>query len=280
MNNQQEHPIVSTPLGQATDYVDTYSPELLHPIPRAEARETLSLSNDDFVGKDLWTCYEVSWLNNHGLPQIGVLTIDVPADSPNIVESKSLKLYLNGYNQEQTTSDDLAQRVQADLRKLLGHEEVRVHFLDKNQLIPQAFTGKVLDQLSVSTSHYDIEPSLLVHDRRNFTAETVVTHLFRSNCPVTNQPDWASVMVRYQGKGIDHKGLLAYLVSYRKHQGFHEQCVENIYRDIWQQCQPEQLLIYARFLRRGGIDINPLRASTAEYAAGFLRADAWRQPRQ
>lgn len=271
--------MAATPLGKHTEYVDTYSPELLFPIARREGREQLGLTGE-VIGKDLWTCYEVSWLNPNGLPQLGVLVLDVPANSSHIVESKSLKLYLNGFNQEQLSAADLIARVQNDLRQLLSCEHVQVYLLDADQPNVQPFDGIVIDGLDVSVSDYDIEPNLLRHDDRGDVSETLVSHLFRSNCPVTNQPDWASVMVRYQGKGIDHASLLAYLVSYRKHQGFHEQCVETIYRDLWQHCQPNALLVYARFLRRGGIDINPLRASSLDDAQGYLAPAAWRQIRQ
>lgn len=266
--------MASTPLGKHTEYVDTYSPDLLFPI----ARQTAGM-----WGKDIWTCYEVSWLNQDGLPQLGVLVLDVPADSSHIVESKSLKLYLNGFNQEKIADTELVDRVQQDLSRLLDCDQIKVSLLAAGKPTVQAFEGVLLDQLEVTASHYDIEASLLQNSadsQQGEVEEALVTHLFRSNCPVTNQPDWASVLIRYQGQAIDHASLLAYLVSYRKHQGFHEQCVETIYRDIWQQCQPQQLMVYARFLRRGGIDINPLRTSCMDFASDFLAADAWRQVRQ
>jgi 7-cyano-7-deazaguanine reductase len=260
-------------LGKATVYKSQYDPGLLFPIPRSTGREQLGIANEPpFKGADLWTAWEVSWLNSNGLPQVAVAEIVVPVTSACIIESKSLKLYLNSFNQTHFADwDSVAKRMTQDLTaatqcpvnlSLMSLAQAQ-HYFRATQLVgPPAIE---LDQLPIVIDDYHPNPELLVTDRERAAAgrveETLVSHLLKSNCPVTGQPDWASLWIQYQGAPIDHKGLLKYIVSFRDHQDFHEQCVERCFTDIHQYCQPEQLTVYARYTRRGGLDINPFRST-------------------
>jgi 7-cyano-7-deazaguanine reductase len=254
-------------LGQATDYPVRYAPEVLFPIARREGRAAVGLGEGDvlpFQGDDLWTHYEVSWLESSGKPRIAAAEIRVPATSPCLIESKSLKLYFNSLNFERFASEqDFLKRVTEDLSRAAqapvaislilpgAHERAAVRDLP----------GTCLDDLPLACEAFAMDPSTLrVAADPAVVEETLHSHLLRSLCPVTNQPDWGSVLVRYRGPRIDHQGLLAYLVSYRSHADFHEQCVERIFMDIRRQCRPEVLTVYARYTRRGGLDINPFRS--------------------
>ena len=218
-----------------------------------------------FMGADLWTAYELSWLNPKGKPQVALAQFTVPCDSPCIVESKSLKLYLNSFNNTRLAdADEVRVRLQQDLSAAAG-AGVAVALV-----LPEAFDaqpiheldGLNLDRLDVECSHYTPEPALLQATRNELpVSEVLVSHLLKSNCLVTGQPDWGSVQISYTGPQIDQAGLLQYLVSFRNHNEFHEQCVERIYMDIWRQCKPVKLAVYARYTRRGGLDINPWRSS-------------------
>lgn len=259
-----------TRLGRTTDYDSALDAGLLYPIARARERQGVVLG---IVGCDLWTAYELSWLNGQGLPQGAIAEFSVPCDSPNIVESKSVKLYLNSYHQHVESSwSALQSRLREDLSSATGGSvEVSLFTLDDyhRQRPMSEPQGHCMDSRLVSINAYTPDANLLAIDvdRELDTAidseieETLYTHLLRSNCPVTNQPDWASVYIVYRGAPIDRDGLLAYLVSYRQHQDFHEQCVEQIFADIVAHCQPSELSVYARYLRRGGIDINPFRST-------------------
>lgn len=261
-----------TGLGRTTDYDSALDAGLLHPIARARARKGQGVVLG-FIGCDLWTAYELSWLNGLGLPQSAIAEFIVPCDSPNIVESKSLKLYLNSYHQHVESSwSALKSRLRDDLSSATGGSvEVSLSTLDDyhRQRPTSEPEGYCMDSRHVWINAYTRDANLLAIDvdREFDTAigseieETLYTHLLRSNCPVTNQPDWASVYIIYRGAPIDRDGLLAYLVSYRQHQDFHEQCVEQIFADIVAHCEPSELSVYARYLRRGGIDINPFRST-------------------
>lgn len=256
------------PLGKATDYVSVYTPSLLCPIARSVGRETLGIVETalPFKGLDIWNVYELSWLSLKGKPVVALAEIQVPADSPCMVESKSLKLYLNSFSQTVFHDrSDVLRTIESDLAVLVRAPVfVRITFPNEiNNLQNRAgLPGVCLDTLDIEVDAYDVNPQLLsLEGRQRRVTETVYSHLLRSNCPVTQQPDWGTVVVEYTGNKMDHSALLKYIVSYRHHNGFHEQCVEQMFMDIRQQCAPEQLTVYARYTRRGGIDINPYRSS-------------------
>lgn len=253
-------------LGKPTPYIDQYDASLLFPIPRADKRAELGLGeNLPFFGADAWTAYELSWLNQRGKPQVALAQITVPCESPNIVESKSFKLYLGSFNNTRfTDAREVRERIRADLNAVVGagvgvktlgpelFDQEPVHELD----------GLNLDRLDVECQHYTPAPELLFADHEDPpVTETLVSNLLKSNCLVTGQPDWGSVQISYSGAPIDQEGLLQYIVSFRNHNEFHEQCVERIFMDIWTRCRPLKLSVYARYTRRGGLDINPFRTS-------------------
>jgi 7-cyano-7-deazaguanine reductase len=253
-----------SPLGKETTYVETYSPDLLFPVPRQLGRDKTGIKGKlPFKGIDLWNAYELSWLNSKGKPEVAMATIIVSCAAPNIIESKSLKLYLNSLNQTKFDSFEVVkQTLEKDLSHVAG-DRVQVEIFspckeDKKAL--GVLPGVCLDDLDVQTSTYEIDPKFLTILPEK-TEETVNSHLLKSNCLATGQPDWGSVVIRYSGPKIDHKGLLKYLISYRRHSGFHEHCVEHIFHDILNTCHPEKLTVYARYTRRGGLDINPFRSN-------------------
>ena len=259
-------PPSDSPLGKATGYSSQYDPGLLFPIARADKRAELGISGSlPFFGMDVWNAYEVSWLNLRGKPQVAIATLQVPADSPNIVESKSLKLYLNSLNQTRLESiDALAELLRTDLSAAVDAGiQVRLTGSDQfSKLGMGELDGLLLDRLDIEVDAYQPDPALLSADReRAAVDETLVSHLLKSNCLVTNQPDWASVQIHYAGPAINQEGLLRYLIGFREHQEFHEQCVERIFMDILRQCAPTKLMVLARYTRRGGIDINPWRSN-------------------
>ncbi len=268
-------PVDST-LGQSVDYPTSYDPTLLFPIARALQRASLGLRDAPlpFHGVDIWNAYELSWLDSRGKPQVGLGEFRVPCDSPNLVESKSLKLYLNGFSQERIGSiAALGARIAADLSGAAG-APVGVALRAPGSLAGHALCeleGTSIDGLDLDFDHYGPpRPELLSADSTVPVSETLVSQLLKSNCPVTGQPDWASVQVRYAGPCIDRAGLLRYLVSFRNHSDFHEHCVERIFCDLLARCAPRKLAVYARYSRRGGLDINPWR-STEYTAPGNLR---------
>ncbi|MGH8493623.1 MAG: NADPH-dependent 7-cyano-7-deazaguanine reductase QueF [Moraxellaceae bacterium] len=253
-------------LGQQTDYPQHYAPEVLFPISRAEGRAALDLGETDalpFKGVDLWTHYEVSWLNAQGKPVVAAAEIQVPATSPFLIESKSLKLYFNSLNFERfADAAAFLQRVETDLSHVAG-AAVTLTLVSPAQHAQMAVAdlpGCCLDDLPLVCERFELNPKTL-QSQGAVVEETLHSHLLRSNCPVTNQPDWGSVLIRYRGPAIDRMGLLAYLVSYRQHADFHEQCVERIFMDVLARCRPEALTVYARYTRRGGLDINPWRST-------------------
>jgi len=255
-----------SPLGKLSVYGDSYDPSLLFSMPRAEKRAELGLSGTlPFFGMDVWNAYELSWLNQRGKPQVAIASLLVPAETPKMVESKSVKLYLNSLNQTRIDSQEaLVELLQTDLSAAVGAEiHIRlVSSKDFGKQVMGEFDGLLLDRLDIAVDRYEPDPSLLrAATEQSPVEETLVSHLLRSNCPVTNQPDWASIQIRYSGPAIDQEGLLKYLIGFRQHQEFHEHCVERVFMDIQRQCQPSKLMVSARYTRRGGIDINPWRAN-------------------
>lgn len=258
-----------TLLGQSTDYVDQYAPQLLHPLPRKSKRDELGITASlPFKGVDFWNSYELSWLDKNGKPQVAIGEFAIPCDSTNIIESKSFKLYLNSLNQTTFSSrEELEKTLADDLSKAAeGVVGVKVIPLEQGLDVVSGSEGRLLiDQLDVTGFQYEVDPALLTSKKGEPVQERLVSHLLKTNCPVTGQPDWASVLIDYSGDAISHEGLLRYIVSYRNHQDFHEQCVERIFMDIMAQCAPERLTVYARYTRRGGLDINPLRTTEASH---------------
>lgn len=266
-----------TRLGQATDYPDDYAPELLQPIPRSLGRAGLGLDEEDglpFTGVDLWTHYEVSWCDEGGKPVVAIAEIRVPADSPNLIESKSLKLYFNSLNfMRFARRDDVLAVVERDL-SAAADAAVRVTLSAAAEAgTMPTWPGLCVDDLPLRTDVYEPDPALLTVTSDEIVDEVLHSHLLRSNCPVTDQPDWGSVLIHYRGPRLDPAGVLAYIVSFRRHSDFHEQCVERMFVDL-QQAGAQQLSVYARYTRRGGLDINPFR-SNFEVLQG-----SWRTPRQ
>lgn len=254
-------------LGQATPYPDQYDPSLLFPIPRSENRLKLDIKPNQalpFVGVDIWNAFELSWLNTKGKPQIALAEFQVPADSPNMIESKSFKLYLNSFNSARF-EDEAAVREQliTDLSAVAGSKiATRINPTEAvSKKGMQEMTGVLMDRLDIEIDpSLSADPALLeVNESFGPIEQCLVSHLLKSNCPVTGQPDWASVQIRYQGRPILEEGLLRYLIGFRQKGEFHEHCVETIFTDIKRQCKPEKLSVYARYTRRGGLDINPFR---------------------
>ena len=259
-------------LGKTSAYVDQYDASLLFPIPRADKRLELGISAaPPFFGADLWTAFELSWLNLRGKPQVALAHITVPCETPNIIESKSFKLYLNSFNSTRfADAAEVQARLRADLSEAAGRGAAQASSLGVRLLPPELFDrepvheldGLSLDRLDVECTRYTPAPELLTATfGEQPVTETLTSHLLKSNCLVTGQPDWGSVKISYTGPQINQEGLLQYLVSFRNHNEFHEQCVERIFMDIWRRCQPDKLTVYARYTRRGGLDINPFRTS-------------------
>ena len=261
------HGAEASPLGQPSAYRDQYAPELLFPIARQLKRDELGLHADalPFVGEDLWNAYELSWLDARGKPVVALGCLRVPADSPCLIESKSLKLYLNSLNQtcfadaaavEATVARDLTQAAGAAVRVTLTPLAQR----PARQVGYPA--GQLLDDLEIECDTYALAPQLLRCDPAGGeVSETLYSHLLKSNCLVTGQPDWGTLVVRYSGRAIDRAALLRYIVSFRTHNEFHEQCVERVFCDILARCAPRALAVWARYTRRGGLDINPFRST-------------------
>ena len=255
----------ASPLGKAVAYAEHYDPALLFPIPRQSKRDEIGIAAGalPFVGEDLWNAYELSWLDPRGKPVVALAHFIVPAVSPNLIESKSFKLYLNSFNQTRLAGvDALVATLTRDLSAAAG-APVLVHVapLATRPQRPMGYPkGILLDGLEIDVDRYTLEPALLAADTsRAPVTETLYSHLLKSNCLVTGQPDWAMLVVRYTGAPIDREGLLRYIISFRQHNEFHEQCVERVFVDILRQCQPSALSVFARYTRRGGLDINPYR---------------------
>ncbi|WP_416260822.1 NADPH-dependent 7-cyano-7-deazaguanine reductase QueF [Gibbsiella quercinecans] len=266
---QNNQALAGLKLGKPTAYHDQYDATLLQPVPRSLNREPLGLYPQSlpFHGADIWTLYELSWLNDKGLPQVAVGEISLNANSANLIESKSFKLYLNSFNQTRFANwDAVRSTLQRDLAAC-AQGEVSVALFRLEQLAGQPIAmlvGECIDEQDIAIDNYDFNAGYLQGANTGpLVEETLVSNLLKSNCLITNQPDWGSVQIQYRGPQIDREALLRYLVSFRHHNEFHEQCVERIFNDVLCFCQPEQLSVYARYTRRGGLDINPWRSNTA-----------------
>lgn len=263
-----------TELGQTSVYDTHYNPDRLYAMPRAAQRQEIRINRErlPFYGFDCWNHYEVSWLNSKGKPMVACAEIIYGCDTPHLIESKSLKLYFNSFNNTQFDGmEDVKHTVEKDLASRLGGE-VFVRFFSFSEKpfssIQPAFTGECLDHLDITCTVYLVEPTFLeVGDET--VDETLYSDLLKSNCLVTNQPDWGSVQIAYRGKKINREGLLKYLVSFRNHNEFHEQCIERIFVDILRHCTPSSLTVYGRYTRRGGLDINPYRSTAPVNAQGL-----------
>lgn len=269
MSSYQDHKaLAELTLGKPTAYCDHYDVTLLQAVPRSMNREPLGLYPDNlpFHGADIWTLYELSWLNSKGLPQVAVGEISLNADSVNLIESKSFKLYLNSFNQTAFTDwESVRTTLQQDLSACAqGEVSVTLYHLDEMTHQPIAnFSGECLDEQDIRIDSYEFSADYLQGATgKNHVKESLVSHLLKSNCLITHQPDWGSVQISYSGPQINREALLRYLVSFRHHNEFHEQCVERIFNDIMRFCQPETLSVYARYTRLGGLDINPWRSNT------------------
>ncbi len=259
-------------LGKPAPYVDQYDASQLFPLSRAPKREELGLGTAvPFFGADLWSAFELSWLTPRGKPQVAIAHVTVPCETPNMVESKSFKLYLNSFtNTRFASSDEVRERIRGDISEAVWRGAPSQSMVGVKLLLPEQFDkepvhkldGLSLDRLDIECSDYQPRPDLLTAAfGERPVQETLSSNLLKSNCLVTGQPDWGSVQIRYAGPQIEQGGLLRYLVSFRNHNEFHEQCVERIFMDVWRQCKPVKLTVYARYTRRGGLDINPFRTS-------------------
>lgn len=260
-----DNPLQHLNLGQSTDYPNAYDAAQLRAVPRALNRQPIGINDNNlpFVGDDFWTGYELSWLNNNGLPQVAVGYFTVPANSPNLVESKSFKLYLNSFNEsrfadwqqvEKLMREDLSQcagaPVEVELKPISAVTHATIDDLP----------GDLIDEQDITITAYDYDPGLLQITGNDPTEQHFKSHLLKSNCLITNQPDWGSVYIHGVGPGLDTASLLRYLISFRRHNEFHEQCVERIFQDLT-RLGFEKLSVYARYTRRGGLDINPFRSN-------------------
>lgn len=268
-----------SPLGQVSDYPEKYDASLLYPIPRSQGREGVAVDIAmPFDGVDIWNAYEVSWLNDKGKPSVAVAVLTVPAMSPNIVESKSLKLYLGSLNQSVFRCvDDVVNTIQRDVSDIVGagilvsltligsgHTHCAGRFLNDEAQGEEIDLASAIcvDDEDIAAAEYSINATLLGLDEgKGEVNECLSSHLLRSNCPVTGQPDWATIFVHYYGPKICRQSLLKYIISYRNHNDFHEQCVERVFLDVLKACRPDKLSVYGRYTRRGGIDINPFRSN-------------------
>lgn len=265
--NYQDNSLKSLKLGQKTEYASQYDRTLLQSVPRALNRDGLGITqNQPFtIGADIWTAYEISWLNEKGLPQVAIADIYLDYQSQNLIESKSFKLYLNSFNQskfadfnavQQTMQRDLSECAQGDVKLRLNPVAV----YDSQKI--DHLQGDCIDEQDIEITSYEFNADWLkdcVSDE--IIEEKLVSHLLKSNCLITNQPDWGTLHIHYVGKKIDHEKLLRYVVSFRQHNEFHEQCVERIFCDLMHYAKPEKLTVYARYTRRGGLDINPFRSN-------------------
>ena len=267
-----------SPLGQRSEYPDEYSPDLLFAIPRSENRAVLGLGEDlPFRGLDIWNAWELTWLAMNGQPRVATAEIQVPATSPNIVESKSLKLYLNSFSMSRYDSADAVEGViAADLTQCAGagvHISLSSPETSDGQAVDK-LPGICIDDIEVDCDNWDVDANLLAVDTSELVSESLHSHLLRSLCPVTSQADTGSVLVTYEGPKIAPASLLRYIVSFRQHKDFHEACVERMFLDIKDRCAAEKLSVYARYQRRGGIDINPFRSDFETETPNFR---LWRQ---
>lgn len=254
-------------LGQQTQYAEKYDCTLLQPVPRHLNRDTLGITQTQpfSIGADIWTAYEISWLNPKGVPQVAIADVQIDFRSENLIESKSFKLYLNSFNQTKFADaaevQDILQQDLQDCAK--GEVKVQLNSLADYTAKPiVALSGECIDELDIEIQDYAFNAELLKNcTGDNMVEEMLVSHLLKSNCLITQQPDWGSLQIHYVGKQINHEQLLRYIISFRQHNEFHEQCVERIFCDLMQYAKPEKLTVYARYTRRGGLDINPYRSN-------------------
>lgn len=259
-------------LGKSTEYCSEYNPNLLQAVPRSLNRDDLSLQSNNlpFIGEDVWYGYELSWLNNKGKPVVAVAEFRFACTSPNLVESKSFKLYLNSFNQSKFSSVDEVEKALIKDLSATAKIQAEVKLFKVEECTALAIAPITQDTIcideedvTIDAYQYQSEPlsKAQINSPTNNVTEKLVSHLLKSNCLITNQPDWASIYINYKGKAIDHAILLKYLISFRQHNEFHEQCVERIFCDLQQYCQLEELTVFARYTRRGGLDINPFRST-------------------
>lgn len=254
-------------LGRQTQYASQYDPTLLQGVPRQLNRDQLNITEKQpfIFGTDIWTAYEISWLNSNGLPQVAIADIALDFQSKNLIESKSFKLYLNSFNQTVFNNiESVRQTIEKDLTQCAeGKVRVQLNKLDYYTQQPIVnFEGLCIDEQDIQISNYEFNPALLENCTQDqIVEEKLVSHLLKSNCLITQQPDWGSVQIHYVGKQINREQLLRYLISFRQHNEFHEQCVERIFCDLMNFAKPEKLTVYARYTRRGGLDINPFRSN-------------------
>lgn len=264
-----------SPLGKATTYISEYQRELLFPIARSLNRDEIQVFDKlPFKGVDIWNAYELSWLNLQGKPVVALAQFVFPCESPNIIESKSFKLYLNSFTNSKFSSVEVVRDILIqDLSDFSGKTcEVDVILLEwVRKTVIKPFTGICLDGLNVECDRYSVEPTLLRVNEKKHVEEVVYSNLLKSNCLVTGQPDWGSVQIQYSGQQIQHESLLKYIISFRNHNEFHEQCVERIFMDIMRQCQPHKLTVHACYTRRGGLDINPFRSTECDFPGETAR---------
>ena len=263
----QDKSLNALKLGQQTKYAEKYDRTLLQPVPRRLNRDQLNITATQpfTIGADIWTAYEISWLNPKGVPQVAIADVSIDFRSENLIESKSFKLYLNSFNQT-TFADfaDVQQTLQRDLQDCArGEVNVRLNSLADYTAQPiVALSGECIDAQDIEVRDYAFNATLLNHcTGDHLVEETLVSHLLKSNCLITQQPDWGSLQIHYVGKQINREQLLRYIISFRQHNEFHEQCVERIFCDLMQYAKPEKLTVYARYTRRGGLDINPYRSN-------------------
>lgn len=266
--------LIDSPLGKKSDYITTYQPDLLFPIARSLQRVNIGIHEAlPFYGIDIWNAYELSWLNLKGKPVVAMAQFQLPCSSTNMIESKSFKLYLNSFNNTRFASlAEVQEIIKNDLSNAaLADVKVDMHLLHQtSEKIQRQFDGICLDELDITCENYHVEPSLLTVEE-NIISEIVYSDLLKSNCLMTGQPDWGSLQISYTGKKIQHDNLLKYIISFRNHNEFHEHCVERIFMDIMQHCKPEKLTVYAKYVRRGGLDINPFRSTETTMIDPLLR---------
>ena len=256
-----------SPLGKISTYIDKYDKSLLFPIDRQLNRTELGIvkNNLSFRGYDIWNAFELSWLNKKGKPEIALCRFIIPCESDNLIESKSFKLYLNSFNGSKFSSaEDVKGILQKDISDAAG-SKVKVEMYSENDVAGteiKTLNAECLDELGVNCDTYSINPNFLyLTENSHIVKEALYSNLLKTNCPVTGQPDWGTILIKYKGKQICHEGLLKYIVSFRNHNGFHEHCVEQVFTEIINRCSPEKLTVYARYTRRGGLDINPIRTN-------------------
>ena len=263
----QDQSLQALKLGQKTEYASNYDRTLLQAVPRKLNRNDLGITeNQPFTfGADIWTAYEISWLNLKGVPQVAIADVEIDYQSENLIESKSFKLYLNSFNQSRFKNlQEVEEILQQDLTQCAqGRVKVRLNSLQyyDRQAIA-TLQGECIDEQDIEIHSYAFNPSLLENcTSTQWVEETLVSHLLKSNCLITNQPDWGTIQILYVGQQINREKILRYLISFRQHNEFHEQCVERIFCDLMRFAQPEKLSVYARYTRRGGLDINPFRSN-------------------